>query len=327
MVLVGLVAGGPLSAEPADIDWVEIPAGEFAMGAGPSDPYARADEKPQHQVKLDAFQMSATEITNAQFRAFVDATGYQTQAEKPVDWEELKKQVPPGTPKPPAEMLQPGSLVFMAEPNQVGWAWVRGADWRHPTGPGSDIEGKDDHPVVQVSWDDAVAYAKWAGGRLPTEAEWEYASRGGQPEQTFYWGEESPDAGETKANTWTGQFPVENTAADGFERTAPVKQFKPNGYGLYDMAGNAWEWTADWYRPDTYRTADALSTNPTGPDDSFDPDEPTAQKRVTRGGSFLCHVSYCASYRNAARMKSTPDTGLNHTGFRVVREAKSDDEQ
>lgn len=303
--------------------WIE--GGSFTMGA--HDKEGRPDEYPVHSVQVKGFWMDATEVTNAQFRKFVEATGYITTAEKAPDWEELKKQLPPGTPKPPDSVLVAASLVFTPPSQPVPlnnaaqwWRWQRGADWRHPQGAGSSIEGKDNYPVVHVSWDDAAAYAKWAGKRLPTEAEWEYAARAGQKQQPFTWGSEAVDAGKPKANTWQGNFPDNNTAWDGFKGAAPVKTFAPNAYGLYDMAGNVWEWCADWYQPAYYETlAAVVASNPAGPANSFDPEEPGMPKRVQRGGSFLCHASYCASYRVSARMKASPDTGLEHSGFRCVR--------
>jgi formylglycine-generating enzyme required for sulfatase activity len=318
-------AGGAAAGHAGE---VKIPAGEFWMGATDGDQFARTDEHPRHRIAVDGFWMDATEVTNAQFRKFVEATKYVTTAERKPDWEELKKQLPPGTPKPPDDVLVPGSLVFKAPPGPVPldnvaawWAFIPGASWRQPQGPGSNIDAMDDYPVVQVSWDDADAYAKWAGKRLPTEAEWEWAARGGLKDQVYAWGEEPVDQGKPKANTWEGHFPDKNDARDGYPGIAPVKQFKPNGYGLYDMAGNVWEWCADFYRGDYYADCEnvGLVRNPPGPVDSFDPDEPTTPKRVTRGGSFLCHASYCASYRVSARMKTSPDTGMSHTGFRCVR--------
>ena len=315
-------------AETAPAGMVFIPGGEFAMGS--TDPHARADEKPVHRVRVDGFWIDATEVTNRQFAEFVAATGYETIAERPVDWEELQHQLPPGTPKPDDEMLLPGSLVFTppAEPVDTRhfeqwWRWTTGADWRHPEGPASTIDGKADHPVVHVAYEDAVAYARWAGKRLPTEAEWEFAARGGLDHKRNVWGDEPVDA--KRANTWQGRFPQQNTAEDGFARTAPVKSFPPNAYGLYDMAGNVWEWCSDLYRPDAYALQiaeageGAVIGNPRGPAQSLDPRNPHApESRVQRGGSFLCHDSYCASYRPSARMAAPPDTGMQHLGFRCV---------
>ncbi len=316
------------SGETAGMVW--IPAGEFMMGASAKDETARSDEHPAHKVGLDGFWMDETEITNAQFAAFVKATGYVTTAERAPDWEEMKKQLPPGTPKPPPQVLVPGSLVFKQPSRPVAldnaanwWAYTPRASWRQPEGAGSSIAGKDNFPAVHISWEDAVAYAKWAGKRLPTEAEWEWAARGGLADAVFAWGNEPVEQGEIKANTWQGRFPDQNTKRDGFYGAAPVRSFKPNGYGLSDMAGNVWEWCADWYRPDYFAQAARSEgvRNPQGPDSSFDPDEPTVPKRVQRGGSFLCHDSYCASYRVAARMKASPDTSLSHAGFRCVKSA------
>ncbi len=306
---------------------VSIPGGEFLMGA--ADKEGRTDEYPRHRVRVDAFMMDATEVTNAQFRKFVEATGYITTAERKPDWEELKKQLPPGTPKPPDSLLVASSLVFTPPSRPVDlqdvgqwWSWVKGADWKHPQGPGSTIKGKDRYPVVQVSWDDANAYAKWSGKRLPTEAEWEFAARGGLTGQPFTWGSEPIDQGKPKANTWQGHFPDKNLATDGYDRAAPVASFPPNAYGLYDMAGNVWEWCSDWYDAGYYKKiAGSLALNPKGPPKSYDPEEPATPKHTVRGGSFLCYVSYCASYRVSARMKTSPDTGLEHTGFRCVKAA------
>lgn len=304
---------------------VWIPGGTFQMGS--DSPLSRRDERPVHAVRVDGFWIDTTEVTNEQFAAFVEATGHVTTAEKPVDWEELKAQLPPGTPKPSDEMLRPGSLVFvMPGPGEQWWRWVHGADWRHPEGPGSSIADRMDHPVVHVSHDDALAYCEWAGKRLPTEAEWERAARAGVEGKDYIWGDELEPGGEHRANIWQGRFPVENTEADGFATTNPVRAYPPNEWGLYGMAGNVWEWCSDWYRPDTYAERVKAAgrepiDSPTGPASSFDPDEPTAPKRVIRGGSYLCHASYCASYRPAARMRSTADTGLMHTGFRCVSDA------
>jgi formylglycine-generating enzyme required for sulfatase activity len=294
---------------------------------GTDDPEAAAAERPAHRVRVDGFWMDVTEVTNAQFRAFVEATGYTTTAERPVDWESLKQQLPPGTPRPPDDRLVPGSLVFSPPAGLVAlddpsawWRWVAGADWRHPEGPGSSIAGKDDHPVVQVSWEDAVAYARWAGKRLPTEAEWECAARGGLEGRRFAWGDELPPGSRPLANTWQGHFPDRDTGEDGFPRTAPVKSFPPNAYGLHDLIGNVWEWCADWYRPDAYRLrpAGGIVVNPTGPESGLDPNHPYQPGRVTRGGSFLCSPNYCSNYRPAARRGTAPDSGMSHLGFRCV---------
>ncbi len=300
---------------------VLIPAGEFLMGA--NDKEGREDEYPQHKVQLAAFWIDVTEVTNASFAKFVKETGYVTTAERKPDWEEMKKQLPSGTPKPPDSVFVAASLIFSA-PKQVlnlndasqWWVWKKGADWRHPHGPNSNINGKENYPVVHVSWDDAMAYCQWAGKRLPTEAEWEYASRGGLKNALYPWGNEDIEKGKVKANTWQGNFPIKNTNWDKFNGLAPSKSFLPNGYGLYDMAGNVWEWCSDWYRADYYST-DA-QVNPQGPADSYDPMEPTVPKRIVRGGSFMCNASYCKGYRVTSRMKTSTDTSLEHTGFRCV---------
>jgi formylglycine-generating enzyme required for sulfatase activity len=319
---------GPMKepgATPPAMAW--IPGGEFTMGT--DDPQAHPAERPAHRVKVGGFWIDATEVTNAEFGRFVEATHYVTTAERPVDWEVMKSQVPPGTPKPPDDQLVPGSLVFTPPDRPVPldditnwWKWVPGANWRHPEGPSSSIEVKDDHPVVHVSWDDATAYAKWAGKRLPTEAEWELAARGGLESKTYAWGNEFRPGGKTLANTWQGHFPESNTDADGFPRTSPVKSFPPNGFGLYDMIGNVWEWCADWYRPDAYALAShsgpGPAVNPTGPEQSYDPEEPFQPKRVTRGGSFLCSENYCSNYRPSARRGTATDSGMSHLGFRCV---------
>lgn len=303
-------------------DMVLIPGGEFAMGS--DSPFARPDERPVHRVQVDSFWMDVTEVTNAEFRRFVKATNYVTTAEKPPRMEDIMAQLPPGSPPPDPETLKAGSLVFTYPAgHEYWWRWVPGADWRHPAGPGSSIEGKDNYPVVQVSWFDATAYAQWAGKRLPTEAEWEFAARGGLKEKTYAWGDENPYQGKPRANIWQGEFPKQDTGKDGHRGIAPVRSYAPNGYGLYDMAGNVWEWVQDWYRADAYAAGDAKKVvdNPQGPADSNDPEEPYIQKRSQRGGSFLCDKSYCVSYRVSARMKASPDTGLSHTGFRCVKPA------
>ncbi len=310
---------------------VWIPAGEFSMGS--TDPLARPDESPVHRVRVSGFWIDQTEVTNAQFALFVDATNYVTVAERAVDWESIKAQVEPGTPKPADELLQPGSLVFTPPKGPVDlrqyglwWTWTIGANWKHPEGPASSIADRADHPVVHIAFEDAAAYAKWAGKRLPTEAEWEFAARGGLEAKVNGWGDEPVDA--KRCNTWQGTFPYRNTKEDGFTGTAPVKSFTPNGYSLYDTAGNVWEWCADLYRPDEYEQRvsaagnGSVIDNPKGPDVSRDPRNPFSPvSRVHRGGSFLCNDSYCASYRPSARMACPPDTGLAHLGFRCVKEA------
>ena len=303
---------------------VLIPGGAFSMGG--DDNKGWRDEYPKHEVIVDSFWMDIHEVTNKQFADFVKATGYVTTAEKTLDWEEIKKGLPPGTPKPEASRLAPASLVFVPTNNPVPlrdmslwWEWRYGANWKHPKGKGSSIVGKENHPVVHVSWFDAMAYCKWAGKRLPTEAEWEYASRGGLNNALYAWGNEDLMSGKPKANTWEGSFPYKNKENDGFYYTAPVQSYQPNGYGLYDMAGNVWEWCADLYNEDYYKSLEGkISHNPKGPESSYDSNEPYALKRVSRGGSYLCHASYCSGYRNSMRMKNTPDTGSMHTGFRTV---------
>ena len=310
-----------------DIDtsgMVLISGSNFFMGSDDED--ANPDEFPVHEVKVNSFWMDVTEVTNAQFQKFVDETGYITTAELALDWDEIKKDLPPNTPKPDLQLLAPSSLVFKKNDNvsslnnhMLWWELLPGANWRKPGGDGTSIDDKENHPVVHVSWFDAVAYAEWRGGRLPTEAEWEYASRGGLISKKYSWGDDINLS--SFANTWEGEFPKANTKIDGFESTSPVKNYPPNNFGLYDMSGNVWEWCSDLYNYDYYKTvSNFISDNPRGPDKSFDPFEPYALKRVVRGGSFLCNKSYCKGYRNSMRMKNTPDTGSSHIGFRVVKD-------
>ena len=303
--------------------WIE--GGTFAMGA--DNEQGRRDEYPKHNVKVNGFYMDATEVTNEQFAAFVKATSYITTAEKNVNWEELKKQLPAGTEKPSPKILKAASLVFVPTENPVDlqdfsqwWQWTHGANWKHPKGPGSDIAGKEKFPVVHISWDDANAYCKWAGKRLPTEAEWEYAARGGAKNNIYAWGNSNVDSGAPKCNYWQGSFPNKNENKDGFFGAAPVKTFAPNGFGLFDMAGNVWEWCSDLYNNNYYEQLSkaVIVNNPKGPAKSYDPDEPMVPKRVIRGGSFLCNESYCSGYRVAARMKTSADSGMEHLGFRCV---------
>ncbi|MEO0529306.1 MAG: formylglycine-generating enzyme family protein [Planctomycetota bacterium] len=326
------VSAEPAGEAPAGMVWID--GGEFSMGS--DHPLSRPDERPIHRVRVDGFWIDQTEVTNAEFREFVEATGYVTVAEKAPTVEEIMEQLPPGTPPPKQEDLVAASLVFTPTEQPVPlnnpaawWRWVPGTDWRHPEGPDSSIEGKDDYPVVHVAWYDAVAYCEWAGKRLPTEAEWEYAARGGLDGQPFTWGDAPLSEEQPQANIWQGHFPNENTATDGYPRAAPVNQFPANGYGLFDMGGNVWEWTADWFRRDAYARRvkkigkSSVAVNPQGPSESFDPQQPYTPQRSTRGGSFLCNDSYCASYRPSARMGCSPDTGLSHTGFRCVKSAES----
>jgi len=318
---------------------VLLPGGEFTMGSDAE--YAYPNERPAHRVTVAPFYLDTHPVTNADFAKFVAATGYVTVAERPIDWEEMKKQVPPGTPKPPEEVLAPGSLVFRPTTGPVDlrdmsqwWVWTTGASWRHPEGPGSTIEGRENHPVVQVAWEDAQAYAAWAGRRLPTEAEWEWAARGGLDNARYAWGEEENPDGKFMVNRWTGEFPSHNDEADGFAGTSPVGSFPANGYGLYDMAGNVWNWCSDLYRADTFaqRAGDQQACcDPRGPltadgetivpGDPSPPTVPGAERRVTKGGSFLCHPDYCESYRPAARRGTPPDTGSSHVGFRCAMDA------
>jgi len=317
--------------QPPGMVW--IPSGTFLMGS--TDPLARPDESPKHLVQLEGFWIDVTEVTNAQFREFVEATSYKTVAERAIDWEVLKKQAPSGTPKPPADQLVPGALVFSPPSKPIKlddpiqwWRWTPGADWRHPGGPSTSIVGLDQFPVVQVAFEDAEAYCRWAGKRLPTEAEWEYAARGGLDGKVNCWGDEPLNA--RQANTWQGHFPDRNTSEDGFAGASPVQTFPPNGYGLFDMAGNIWEWCHDVYRENAYSEQlaklgkDAVVSNPDELGPSADPRNPRSRDaRAMRGGSFLCNDSYCASYRPSARMSSSPDTALQHVGFRCVVSGKS----
>ncbi|HLH57276.1 MAG TPA: formylglycine-generating enzyme family protein [Verrucomicrobiae bacterium] len=314
---------------PAAEGMVWIPGGEFSMGSDVASeslcglPGVTRDALPIHRVYVDGFWMDATELSNEQFERFVKATGYITVAEQKPTKEEF--------PTAPPENLVAGSTVFAPTPQAVRlndyfqwWSYVPGANWRHPTGPASDLKGREKYPVVQIAYEDAAAYAKWAGKRLPTEAEWEFAARGGAAGKLYAWGDELKPGGKWMANIYQGRFPVEggDTGEDGFKGLAPVAQFPPNGYGLYDMAGNVWEWVSDWYRPDYYAQlarAGGVARNPRGPDSPFDPTEPSEKKRVHRGGSFLCTDQYCTRYMVGTRGKGEVRTASNHLGFRCVR--------
>ena len=310
-----------------------IPGGTFSMGSadpralpgGGGDPMP--DARPVHRVYVDGFFMDATEVTNAAFAKFVAATGYVTVAEQTPTREEF--------PDAPEENLVAGSIVFTPTPESVAlddhyqwWSHVRGASWRHPKGPGTDLAGRDDYPVVHVAYEDAVEFATWAGKRLPTEAEWEFASRGGLSGEPYVWGSEFRPGGQFMANVYQGKFPVAggDRGDDGYTGVAPVAKFPPNGYGLHDCAGNVWEWVSDWYRPDTYATElasspDGVVRNPRGPDEPYDPSEPTERKRVHRGGSFLCTDLYCSRYLVGTRGKGEARTASDHLGFRCAKDA------
>jgi formylglycine-generating enzyme len=299
---------------------VWIPAGEFWMG---SDEPKFSDARPWHRVRLSGYWIDKNLATNAQFARFVAATHYVTVAERKPKAEDF--------PNAPPELLVPGSVVFTPPSHAVPlnngmqwWAYVPGVNWRHPQGPSSTINGRENYPVVHIAYEDAEAYAKWAGKRLPTEAEFEYAERGGLDRAPYAWGKEFAPGGKYMANTFQGHFPENDTGADGHIGISPVGSYKANGYGLYDMSGNVWEWTSDWYRPDYYKMLAAhgpVAVNPKGPEDSIDPSEPGVPKKVHRGGSFLCSDQYCSRYMPGGRGKGEPGTSTNHLGLRLVKDA------
>ncbi len=293
---------------------IRIPGGTFSMGSDRFYP----EEAPVRNVDVESFSIDAHTVTNEEFSKFVRKTGYVTVAERALD--------PADFPGAPIENLVPGALVFHMTAGPVDlrdysqwWSWVPGASWKHPEGPGSSVKARPDHPVVHVAFEDAEAYARWAGKRLPTEAEWEFAARGGLDARDFVWGDEMEPGGKPFANTWQGEFPWQNLGTDGYERTAPVGRFPPNGYGLYDMAGNVWEWTTDWYTRDR-----SIVQSPCCAGDaregSYDPCQPGTRipRKVLKGGSFLCAPSYCLRFRPAARSPQAIDTGMSHLGFRCV---------
>ena len=300
-----------------------IPGGTFRMGSEDFYP----EERPVREVSVAGFWMDEHPVTAAEFRRFVRDTGYVTVAERPLD--------PTDYPDADPELLVPGSLVFRRTAGPVSlddfrnwWEYLPGAYWKRPGGKGTTINGRDRHPVVQVAYEDAVAYAKWAGGRLPTEAEWEFAARGGLSGKLYPWGDSLQPDGKWMANIYEGRFPVlgTDTGEDAFAGLAPVAQYAPNAYGLHDVAGNAWEWVSDWYQPDYYATLAAqggVARNPGGPPDAFDPAEPGEAKRVHRGGSFLCTEQYCTRYMIGTRGKGEQRTATNHVGFRTVRDVIS----
>jgi len=306
---------------PSRTDMVWIPGGSFSMGSEDSYP----EEGPIHQVTVDGFWMDSYEVTNEQFARFVEATGYVTLAERPLN--------PAEFPGAPAENLVPGSLVFWKRDAAVDlrnyvnwWRWTPGASWRSPFGPESEIAGIEQHPVVHVAYEDAETYALWAGKELATEAEWEFAARGGLEGKKFTWGDEEFPDGKAMVNSWQGEFPWQNLLTDGYEGTSPVGSFPPNGFGLYDMTGNVWEWTTDWYVPrhadEVVKSCCGPSTNPriTSPEKSYDPAQPNFRiaRKVVKGGSHLCAPNYCLRYRPAARQPQMIDTGMSHIGFRCI---------
>lgn len=307
---------------------VWIPSGSFMQGAVPVDKMAMNHEKPQHSVTISGFFMDITEVTNAEFSKFIEDTQYITVAERKIDWEDMKKQLPEGTPKPHDSIMQPGSLMFKKTKSSLPnlydfsqwWEWSIGTNWKHPSGPDSDIKGKENHPVVHICYEDALAYCKWAGKRLPTEAEWEYAARANNTGATYFWGNDRSQLSQ-HVNSWEGEFPVNNTLEDGFERTAPVKSYPANNFGLYDMAGNVWEFTSDWYNLNYYKAIvakDTILVNPKGADKAYNPNNPYLKEKIIKGGSFLCSDSYCASYRISSRMGTSLDSSAEHVGFRTV---------
>lgn len=314
--------------EKAPEGMVWVPGGQFSMGAQEARDMnevgmrATEDSRPIHRVYVHGFFMDRTDVTNAEFARFIKATGYITVAERKPRAEDF--------PDIPQENLIAGAAVFSAPDHPVPlgnhllwWSYVPGANWRHPEGPNSDLKGREAYPVVDVAYEDAEAYAKWAHKRLPTEAEWEFAARGGLSGKPYVWGDEFRPAGRWMANTYQGHFPDNDSGADGYIGIAPVGAFPANGYGLFDMAGNVWQWTSDWYRPDYYATltaAGAVARNPQGPESAFDPAEPGQAKRVQRGGSFLCTDQYCSRYMVGTRGKGEVTTGSNHVGFRCVRD-------
>ena len=303
----------------------------FLQGAKETDKFAMPREKPAHLVTVDGFYIDATEVTNKQYTAFVDATKYVTVAERKIDWEEMKTQLPANTAKPHDSILQPGSLIFnkdvsaVADMNNYGqwWTWKIGANWKHPEGPDSNLEGKKNYPVVHIALEDALAYCKWAERRLPTESEWESAAQGTNSDAIFTWGNNATILN-ANANTWQGVFPTRNDSKDGFEFISPVKSYPPNSIGLYDITGNVWEITSDLFNVNYYKEIDISKPllNPKGANKSYSPSNPYQVENVMKGGSFLCHDSYCASFRISAKMGVAVDSGSDHMGFRTVATAE-----
>lgn len=317
----------PAGKAPKGMVW--IPGGEFSMGSNVEDESlcslsgVTKDAAPIHRVYVDGYYMDETEVTNEEFEKFVKATGYVTVAEQKPTKEEF--------PTASEEDLITGSVIFTPTPSAVNlnnflqwWSYVGGTDWKHPLGPQSSIKGKENYPVVHITYEDAAAYAKWAGKRLPTEAEWEFAARGGKTGEIYAWGNTLKPNGKFQANIYQGHFPIKDgdTGEDGYKGIAPVKQYPPNAYGLYDVAGNVWEWTNDWYSVDYYKSlseSGKVAKNPQGPNAYNDPNDPTQIKRVHRGGSFLCTDQYCTRYMVGTRGKGEIRSAANHLGFRCVK--------
>ena len=310
---------------PEGMVWVSSKS--FTKGGKAGDNYAMEREFPSHEVYVDGFFIDITEVTNKQFKKFVQETGYITIAEREINWDEIKKNLPPNTPKPADSVLQPGSLIFNKEIKEVGsignyfqwWKWKIGANWKQPLGPGSTITNMDDFPVVHVAYEDALAYCEWAGRRLPTEAEWESAAQGNFNDAIFSWGNELSLLNQN-ANTWQGDFPIENTFLDKHESIAVVKSYPPNSVGVYDMIGNVWEITGDLFNINHYKELDLNESikNPKGASSCYNPSNPYELQYIMKGGSFLCHDSYCASYRISSRMGVSIGSASDHMGFRTV---------
>ena len=307
--------------------------GDVALGYKNYQPTAlpQNDEYPKHSVQLNDFYMDKHEVTVKEFEEFVKATNYVTVAEMDIDWEELKKQLPAGTSKPNEESLKAGSLLFKYLEKKSGkenlnqwWFFRKGVSWKNPNGLNPKLSDIYNHPVTHISWYDALAFAKWAGKRLPSEAEYEYAMRGGEDNTMYPWGNKEINPEEIQGNFFQGDFPYINSKEDGFEKVAPVMSFQPNAYGLYDISGNVWEWTMDWYSAKYYLELEKMqSKNPKGPNKTFEVYNANATHKVVRGGSFLCNDSWCSGYRNARRMRLSPDSGMEHLGFRLVRDVKN----
>lgn len=320
-----LIEQPPTIKTPEGMVWVKGKI--FTQGAKAEDTYAMPREKPGHQVAVDGFFIDITEVTNKQFKTFVEATNYITIAERPINWDDMKKDLPEGTPKPHDSVLQPGSLIFNKDVKEIDnmgnyaqwWRWQVGANWQHPEGPNSSIEGKENYPVVHIAFEDALAYCKWANRRLPTEAEWESAAQGILTDAVYTWGNNVEDLNKN-ANTWQGVFPIKNDSKDGFELIAPVKSYPPNSIGIYDMLGNVWELTSDLFNENYYKELNTTKKikNPKGAYKAHSSSNPYQQEHIIKGGSFLCNASYCASFRISARMGTSPDSSSDHSGFRTV---------